>query len=115
MMEVDLSRRPPGGDQQDRLEPSVAHHAHLRGFGAALVAEGHGGHRHLRAWTIRRTIHPTPTLTNGWSTEPRQREREMGHVRFGITWIPDDDFEQMVAERERLLSERDARLATDGG
>ncbi len=38
----------------------------------------------------------------------------MAHIRFGITWIPDEDIEQMVAERERLLRDR-ARLATDGG
>jgi hypothetical protein len=31
----------------------------------------------------------------------------MAHIRFGMTWIPDEEFEQMVAERERRLKERD--------
>jgi hypothetical protein len=35
----------------------------------------------------------------------------MAHIRFGITWIPDEDFEKMVAERERLK----ARPVSDGG
>ena len=37
----------------------------------------------------------------------------MAHIRFGITWIPDEDFEQMVAEREQLRDR--ARPAADGG
>jgi hypothetical protein len=43
----------------------------------------------------------------------RRSVSEMAHIRFGITWIPDEDFEQMVAERERLLDR--ARPAADGG
>ena len=49
-----------------------------------------------------------------WVVYNRRSAGEMAHIRFGITWIPDEDFEQMVAERERLLRDR-ARLATDGG
>ncbi len=49
-----------------------------------------------------------------WVVYNRRSAGEMAHVRLGITWIPDEDFEQMVAERERLLRDR-ARLATDGG
>ena len=47
-----------------------------------------------------------------WVVYNRRSAGEMAHVRFGITWIPDEDFEQMVAERERRLGER---LATDDG
>ena len=50
-----------------------------------------------------------------WVVYNRRSAGEMAHIRFGITWIPDEDFEEMVAERERLLRERDERLATDGG
>ena len=50
-----------------------------------------------------------------WVVYNRRSAGEMAHIRFGITWIPDDDFELMLAERERLLSERDARLATEQG
>jgi|TARA_B100002003_G_scaffold248462_1_gene282339 hypothetical protein len=38
----------------------------------------------------------------------------MAHIRFGHTWIPDKDFEQMVAERERLLQERDGSAGGGG-
>ncbi len=48
-----------------------------------------------------------------WVVYNRRSAGEMAHVRLGITWIPDEDFEQMVAERERLLAER-ARPAADG-
>jgi hypothetical protein len=37
----------------------------------------------------------------------RRSAGEMAHIRFGMTWIPDEEFEQMVAERERRLKERD--------
>ena len=37
----------------------------------------------------------------------------MAHIRFGITWIPDEDFAQMVAERERDNMAR--RPVADGG
>ncbi len=46
-----------------------------------------------------------------WVVYGRRSVSEMAHIRFGITWIPDEDFEQMVAEREQ----QKARLATDGG
>ena len=49
-----------------------------------------------------------------WVVYNRRSAGEMAHIRLGITWIPDEDFEQMVAERERLLSDR-AQLAADGG
>ena len=46
-----------------------------------------------------------------WVVYGRRSVSEMAHIRFGITWIPDEDFEQMVAERERLK----ARPVSDGG
>ena len=46
-----------------------------------------------------------------WVVYGRRSVSEMAHIRFGITWIPDEDFEQMVAERER----KKQQLATDGG
>ena len=46
-----------------------------------------------------------------WVVYGRRSVSEMAHIRFGITWIPDGDFEQMVAERER----KKQQLATDGG
>jgi len=49
-----------------------------------------------------------------WVVYNRRSVGEMAHVRLGITWIPDEDFEQMIAERERLLGDR-ARPAADGG
>jgi len=49
-----------------------------------------------------------------WVVYNRRSVGEMAHVRLGITWIPDEDFEQMIAERERLLRDR-VRPAADGG
>jgi len=46
-----------------------------------------------------------------WVVYNRRSAGEMGHIRFGMTYIPDEDFERMVAERER----RDNRPAADGG
>jgi hypothetical protein len=45
-----------------------------------------------------------------WVIYGRRSVSEMAHIRFGITWIPDEDFAQMVAERER----KKEQLATDG-
>ena len=42
-----------------------------------------------------------------WVVYNRRSAGEMAHIRFGMTWIPDEEFEQMVAERERRLKERD--------
>ena len=36
-----------------------------------------------------------------WVVYGRRRASEMAHIRFGITYVPDDDFEQMVEEREQ--------------
>jgi hypothetical protein len=36
----------------------------------------------------------------------RRSVSEMAHIRFGMTYIPDEDFQQMLAERERVLQER---------
>ncbi|MCH7857859.1 MAG: hypothetical protein IIB37_13990 [Gemmatimonadetes bacterium] len=45
-----------------------------------------------------------------WVVYGRRSVSEMAHIRFGITWIPDEDFERMVAEREQ----RRTRPAADG-
>jgi hypothetical protein len=41
-----------------------------------------------------------------WVVYNRRSVGEMAHIRFGITYIPDEDFQQMLAERERVLAER---------
>ena len=46
-----------------------------------------------------------------WVVYGRRSVSEMAHVRFGLTYIPDEDFAEMVAERER----RKEQLATDDG
>jgi len=46
-----------------------------------------------------------------WVVYGRRSVGEMAHIRFRITWIPDEDCEQMVAEREARL----ARPAAGGG
>ena len=46
-----------------------------------------------------------------WVVYGRRSASEMAHTRFGMTYIPDADFAEMVAERER----RDNRPTADGG
>jgi mono/diheme cytochrome c family protein len=46
-----------------------------------------------------------------WVVYNRRSAGEMAHIRFGITWIPDEEFGQMVAEREQEKQQ----LATDDG
>jgi hypothetical protein len=41
-----------------------------------------------------------------WVVYGRRSVSEMAHIRFGITYIPDEDFQQMLEERERVLEER---------
>jgi hypothetical protein len=48
-----------------------------------------------------------------WVVYGRRSVSEMAHIRFGMTNIPDQDFEQMIAERERVLRERESRPAAD--
>ena len=43
-----------------------------------------------------------------WVVYGRRSVSEMAHIRFGITWIPDEDFERMVAEREQRQRTRPA-------
>ena len=47
-----------------------------------------------------------------WVVYGRRSVSEMAHIRFGMTYIPDEDFEQMVAERERM---QNRPAADDGG
>ena len=48
-----------------------------------------------------------------WVVYGRRSASEMAHVRFGMTYIPDEDFEEMIAERERILRDRETRPAAD--
>lgn len=48
--------------------------------------------------TVDNHANPDP---DQWVVYGRRSVSEMAHVRFGMTYIPDEDFEQMVAERER--------------
>ena len=41
-----------------------------------------------------------------WVAGGRRSADEMSHLRFGITWYEDEEFENLVAERERVLTER---------
>jgi hypothetical protein len=43
-----------------------------------------------------------------WVVYNRRSVGEMGHIRMGITYIPDEDFQQMLIERERVLAERES-------
>ena len=45
-----------------------------------------------------------------WVVYNRRSVGEMAHIRFGITYIPDDEFQQMLEERERMLEERAQRM-----
>ena len=63
------------------------------------------------------TENPSNPDPDQWVVYNRRSAGEMAHIRFGMTYIPDEDFEQMqvVAERERTLRERGNRPAADDG
>jgi hypothetical protein len=42
-----------------------------------------------------------------WVVYNRRSVGEMAHIRMGITYIPDEEFQGMLAERERVLAERE--------
>jgi hypothetical protein len=42
-----------------------------------------------------------------WVVYNRRSVGEMAHIRMGITYIPDEEFQEMLAERERVLAERE--------
>ena len=48
-----------------------------------------------------------------WVVYNRRSAGEMGHIRFGITWLEDNEFEELVEEREDLLRQR--TIAQEGG
>ena len=45
-----------------------------------------------------------------WVVYNRRSVGEMAHIRFGITYIPDEEFQQMLEERERVLEEQEQRM-----
>jgi len=50
-----------------------------------------------------------------WVVYNRRSAGEMAHLRFGLTYIPDEAFEEMLVERERIIREREAGPAADDG
>ena len=58
---------------------------------------------------------PSNPDPNQWVVYNRRSAGEMAHIRFGMTYIPDEDFARMVAEREQILRERESRPAADDG
>ena len=56
--------------------------------------------------TVDNPSNPDP---DQWVVYNRRSVGEMAHIRFGMTYIPDEDFAQMQAERERVLQERAQR------
>jgi hypothetical protein len=49
---------------------------------------------------------PDPTQ---WVVRGDRSVDEMGHIRLGTTYLSDEEFAELVAERERVLAERAAR------
>jgi hypothetical protein len=45
---------------------------------------------------------------NQWVVRGDRSVDEMGHIRFGVTYLSEEEFEELVAERERILAEREA-------
>ena len=43
-----------------------------------------------------------------WVVRGDRSVDEMGHIRFGVTYLSEEEFEEMVAERERILAEGEA-------
>jgi hypothetical protein len=55
--------------------------------------------------TIDHESNPDP---NQWVVYGQRSVDDMAHMWIGMTEIPQEDFEQMVADRERVLKEREA-------
>ena len=53
--------------------------------------------------TLNQVSNPDP---NQWVTYGQRSVDDMAHMWIGMTEIPEEDFEAMVAEREGLLLER---------
>ncbi len=60
--------------------------------------------------TVNNPNNPDP---DQWVFFGRRSADEMGHFHMEVTWLEDDDFERLVAERERLLQQM-AQLEEDG-
>lgn len=58
--------------------------------------------------TLKQESNPDP---NQWVTYGQRTVDDMAHMWVGMTDIPQEDFEAMVAERERLLKARARRVA----
>jgi len=43
-----------------------------------------------------------------WFVRGDRSVDEMGHIRLGVTYLTEEEFEEMVAERERILTEGEA-------
>jgi len=61
--------------------------------------------------TVANPNNPDP---DQWVFFGRRSADEMGHFHMGVTWLEDEDYERLVAEREQLL-ERLALISEDGG
>ena len=61
--------------------------------------------------TVANPNNPDP---DQWVFFGRRSADEMGHFHMGVTWLEDEDYERLVAEREQLL-ERLAVISDDGG
>ena len=61
--------------------------------------------------TVANPNNPDP---DQWVFFGRRSADEMGHLHMGVTWLEDEDYERLVAEREQLL-ERLALISDDGG
>ena len=59
--------------------------------------------------TAESTSNPDP---NQWVTYGQRTVDDMAHMWVGMTEIPDEDFEVMVAERERLIHDRQQLVAS---
>lgn len=62
--------------------------------------------------TVDNPHNPDP---NQWVTRGDRSVDEMGHVRLGVTYLSDEEFEELLAEREQIRAEGRAKPVADRG
>ena len=69
----------------------------------------------ITAWYDNTANNPWNPDPNTWVMHGRRTGDEMSHMWVGISYLDDEQYEDLVAERERMLNERRIATAADGG
>ena len=68
----------------------------------------------ITAWYDNTAANPWNPDPDAWVMHGRRTGDEMSHMWIGISYLDDDEYEYLVAEREQVLAERRAAAETGG-